>query len=261
MTRTRIFRAAALLLLCAMLFTIGRAHAFGGWKFEGPGFDSPEEAATIYLLALKNRDLEAMLSTFAVESLAERYDLQEMVSQCKAYISDYDMPLPSVDEFSIQFNAYLRAQHLIKRIFSQYMSLQAPAEIYKPGVILTSLPEVEKQEAFIDEFQKAVLKFRFDDLTIAGQRQPEDLRKADTSAPHRRVVGRVAARYGLAPEDLRDVVLIFDAQGQSYAFCAMAVRLGGRWYLESLGGSIGNMLGIKTDQGGISPLELLDLPQ
>lgn len=259
MTRTKIFRAAALLLLCAMLFTAGRAHAFGGRKFEGPGFDSPEEAATIYLLALKNRDLEAMLSTFAVESLAERYDLQEMVSQLKAYTYNYDMLLPSVDEFTIQLNTYLRARRLIERIGYQYISLQTSANINMPEVFYFTDEKI--REDLIDKFQKAVLKFRFDDLTITGHRQPEDLREAYTSAPNKRALGRVAARYGLAPEDLRDVVLIFDAQGQSYAFCAMAVRLEGRWYLESLGGNIGNMLGIKTAQGGISPLELLDLPQ
>jgi hypothetical protein len=259
MMKAKIVRATALLLLFATLFTAGRAHALEGRKFEGPGFASPEEAAAAYLIAFKNRDLEAMLAAFAVESLAERYDLRETLSQLKAYALNYSMPLPSVDEFSIQFNAYVRAQRLIERIFLQYMSLQAPAALnnFTP----TFLSDPETLEAFIDKLQKAILEFRFDDLAITARRQPEDLWKRYASEPNRRVLQRVAARYSLAPEDIRDVVLIFDALGQSYAFCAMAVRLDGRWYLESLGGNIGALLGIQHAQGGISPVEFLNLPQ
>lgn len=136
MMKAKIFRATALLLLFATLFTAGRAHALESRKFEGPGFASPEEAAAAYLMAFKNRDLEAMLAAFAVESLAERYDLRETLSQLKAYALNYSMPLPSVDEFSIQFNAYVRAQRLIERIFLQYMSLQRSTISHQPFFLI-----------------------------------------------------------------------------------------------------------------------------
>ena len=50
-------------------------------KVEGPGYTSAEEAARAYAEALKAGDLNAMLSTFAVESYVEHFDMA-------AYIED-----------------------------------------------------------------------------------------------------------------------------------------------------------------------------
>ena len=45
----------------------GYRPAYGG-SLEGPGYDSPEEAVTAYLEAMKNGDARGMLSTFAIET-------------------------------------------------------------------------------------------------------------------------------------------------------------------------------------------------
>ena len=43
-----------------------------GFRYEGEGFDTPEDAALYYLAGLKNQDFEQMLAAFALFNLAYR---------------------------------------------------------------------------------------------------------------------------------------------------------------------------------------------
>ena len=42
-----------------------------GLRFEGEGYESPEEAVAAYLEAMRNGDVAGMLSTFAIETYVE----------------------------------------------------------------------------------------------------------------------------------------------------------------------------------------------
>lgn len=53
-------------------------------KFEGPGYKSASEAATAYAEYLCKSDFDSMLSTFAIETYTENYDL-------KAYITEKEL--------------------------------------------------------------------------------------------------------------------------------------------------------------------------
>lgn len=63
--------AAAALVLVFVLPVIGQDSA---GKYEGPGFDTPEEAVTAFAEALARNDAEAALSTFAIESMVDHRD-------------------------------------------------------------------------------------------------------------------------------------------------------------------------------------------
>ena len=52
---------------------------------EGPGYDSPEEAVTAYLEAMKKGDARGMLSTFAIETYVAEMDAQAYLERMWAF--------------------------------------------------------------------------------------------------------------------------------------------------------------------------------
>ena len=50
-----------------------------GFRYEGEGFDTPEDAALYYLAGLKNQDFEQMLAAFAWETQADHFDFRSFV--------------------------------------------------------------------------------------------------------------------------------------------------------------------------------------
>jgi len=56
--------------------------------------------------------------------------------------------------------------------------------------------------------------------------------------------------------DVANTVIIFNADGQDWLFCSQAIRYNGKWYLESLGGNIGALLGLSYNSGGIAPADM-----
>lgn len=77
---------------CAILFGIlsaivlfPSAGTAGKVKYEGNGFNSPEEAVIAYMDGLKNCDIAAMLSTFSIETYAENYNAMRMAEYTWRY--------------------------------------------------------------------------------------------------------------------------------------------------------------------------------
>lgn len=62
-------------LIFAGVLRIKGNDSAGGAKIEGAGYDSPEEAAAAYVEALKEQNLDKMISTFAVESFCDNNDI------------------------------------------------------------------------------------------------------------------------------------------------------------------------------------------
>ena len=56
-------------------------------KMEGAGYKTPEDAVMAYAEYLKNGDMEGMISTFAVESYVEHFDM-------RAHLEYYDSYFP-----------------------------------------------------------------------------------------------------------------------------------------------------------------------
>ena len=76
-------RFLCILLAAALLLGCCGALAEDGFRYEGDGFDTPEEAALWYLAGLKNGDYDQMLSAFAWETQADHYDFKKQITRTK----------------------------------------------------------------------------------------------------------------------------------------------------------------------------------
>ena len=75
----------ALVIFAGLLSTVLRSGKSGGRSgtMEGKGFNTPEEAVISYLEALKAGDMDAMRSCFAIETIAQNYDICDNTDRIK----------------------------------------------------------------------------------------------------------------------------------------------------------------------------------
>lgn len=248
--RTRLLAAILAIALCVPLLAMGGAPPENPARYEGPGFDSPQDAARAYLAALGNQNLSGMVSCFAIESLVDAMDFKAMLERLNAYSLNFPVPLPNTVPYARQLNIESRKASLTKVFLLQFMQFQVPEILNDLRPVNLPADEIE---GFTSSFENGIKNFMFAGLNITGEVDPAALSVHFSSEANQKVIAMQAAVYGIEAEDLQNVVISFEAGGYSWYFCAAACRLNGKWYLESPSGSIGAILGLSATAGGIMP--------
>ena len=241
-------------ILLAVILLVSGVLSFGGTAtIEGPGFATPEEAAEAYLNGLRDQDVNAMLSAFAVESYAAHYDFAALVERLKSYQPSFEMRLPGINEYTRQLNIEGRRSQLASQIIIQYLNYTAPDVLnnYSP-VILEDATAIAE---FLEEFENATQDYVFADIEITGTIQPEDMSDMYLSEANQRNIALQAKTFGAEADDVENVIITFEANGHKWLFCPQAVRYDGKWYLQSLQGNIACLLGLSVYTGGITPTD------
>ncbi len=250
----------AVILLVSGVISIGSPKAknsglFGkaGTSIQGAGYDTPEQAAEAYLEALKNQDLDAMVATFAVESYVENFDFEAYLNRLQSFQpgSRSYFSYPNNDEYMRQLNIATRVSSITQTIDFQYIVFNALEVIGQGGT--TVLSGEEEIKGFIAEYEKATENYVFEDLKITGTLAPAELVEAYASDRNKENMDNRARVLGLDGDDIADVAITFEANGQDWIFCPELVKYNDKWYMESFLGTLGNFLGLSSYSGGIIP--------
>lgn len=248
----RILLVTALIL--ALVFPsfppITRAEQKGS-ALDGPGFDTPEEAAEAYLLGLRDKDVDRMLSAFAIQGLARRYSLSSMLERYKGYTKNFEMLLPSIDEFTIRLNAENRRGKLILRIINQLMLYNAPTAPNDYQLIVLS--DQEKRDQFLKDVGEELSVYRFTGLQVTGSVDPVEAAPLAGSENAIEQARKYFQQYGLEPGNFRNVLMTLRVNDENWLFAAQACSLDGRWYLESPGGYLSALMGMAPEASGLVP--------
>lgn len=240
-------------LLAGVLFFTGmisfrgaKSGGTSGARIEGPGFDTPEDAAKAYLEALKNQDVDAMVATFAVESYAEHYDLQAMFERLQAYTPGLEMKLPAGSTYNNELNAEGRRAFLLNQILYQYFLYNVPSANMESTSILTDNPNL------ISDMEKDTKDYVFSDLKITGTMAPEELTDLYLSDDNQENIGKQVKAYGVESKDIANVVITFEADGDTWYFCPQMICYDGKWYIQTLTGNLASILGWQPSYGGLA---------
>lgn len=217
--------------------------------YEGPGWASPEEAVQLYLEGFKAQNPRQMLQAFAIETYVRHFDFAAQLERSGGFNFTANIRLPNLNEAFITHNIESRRQFLYNYIFYQFMTLMLPeTDIFIP----VSVVGAEKLEEFLASFEAADVT-RFETITLEGFVDPADLSEPYLSHNNQKNLKMLQAIYGA--DDLKSMVAQITIDGQDYLFCCDVLRYGDAWYLSSLGGSIGNYLGIEYVAGGLMPVQ------
>ena len=253
------------ILLCVALvagMTFGGLVKFnlqtsaGSEMIEGTGYDSPEAAATAYLEAMKAGDVDAMLSTFAVESYVDHYSLASNILRTSAFVSNYAYTdkgvIDTEDSLKSELNIGIREGDLLGDIWCQYV-YNTLDENSEAGQAISEMKAYQVTDA--GEAQSVIL---------ALQGEGMDFSTLEVGAP---VYGEVindsfltsqslwnmykSSAYVYGAEAYKSLGMTFTVDGKEGLLFMDTVKYGGKWYNLDLNGYLGTLLGLSSQTAGM----------
>lgn len=241
------------LLTLLMILLSACAFAQDAPRYEGVGFATPEEAVQAYLDGMRDADLSQMIGAFAVETYVDHYDFQAQLERLRAYMINLEMHFPNDNDLMRALNVESRKNQIVNGITYQQFALLAPEwDISAPLTFGTDdtegIPELMAQFA-------AAAEFDMSGLTFVGFFAPETLAELYLSERNQENMAKQATVCGM--DELRSMVAGFSLGGEQYLLCCDVGRYGDAWYMNSLSGNIGNLLGIAVYRGGLVPMSMM----
>ena len=223
---------------------------YGGFRYEGDGFDTPEEAVACYLEGLKNRNVQQMMKAFAWETQSSRYSLRDYIPGMSSQVNlEYGVGLPSLNDLT-------QAANLVQLRNQQCRYINMAIRLYAlDGEELPVNMAMGRVPLMTDEDTDAFLNlFRNERMLKLGE-----ISNIRTAAPEMLIPSYIQAKYipeylekyrvVYGADEIRDIAGIAD-MGDETLFCnPLAARYGDRWYLVSLGGGSSLLYDGKWQQG------------
>ena len=231
-------------------------HPIYEGSLEGPGYDSPEEAVTAYLEAMKNGDARGMLSTFAIETYVAEMDAQAYLERLGVF-SPTNVSLPLGGDYQRQAAVAMRYGQLAESLAYQWTLYSWPEGYEEFDGTPVILREDGAVEAFLAGLAENDAAARWQGMEVVGFVEPVELSDMYLNESNQRNIARQAASYGY--DELVTVAVKLDIGGEEWYQCMDVARYGGKWYNLSFSGNIGLLLGLSVYSGGLAPASELML--
>ena len=208
-----------------------------------------------YMNGLAASDLDAMASSFAIETFVDQFDFRAYLERIRAYsAAATPMLVPPATPLSRALAVEERHGDVIGQILYQYLALADPAFDPFETVVLSD-------DAVLDDF--------YNGLTTAVASVDMADASSFTFVPLADVDAESAERYEseqnqanldslrqvLGADELTDLVVRFTVSGHEYFAFFSVARYGDAWWVEQLGGNFASLMGIPPLRVGAAPTE------
>jgi hypothetical protein len=217
---------------------------------ENRGFDSPEAAVAAYFAALRDADLNRMLSTFMTEKYAENYDFEAYLNRTHYY--SYLTKFPNANEFVASLNLKSYEKAVTESIVTQYLLLSA----FESGQDFK-----QSQQALMDMPNLSSLKIigfiPLEKLSELGKSLGvPDFTDRFYDERTQSVLDEMAKLGGA--DRAASCIAVFEINENTYLQCMDAYEYSGKWYIAQMGGQLGRSIeaAVKLTQNlqGLLPL-------
>ena len=231
-------------------------HPIYKGSLEGPGYDSPEEAVTAYLEAMKNGDARGMLSTFAIETYVAEMDAQAYLERLRSF-SPTTGSMPLGGDYQRQVAVAMRYGQLANILAYQWTLYSWPEGYEEFDGVVVRLLEDGAVEAFLAGLAENDAAARWQEMEIVGFVEPAELSDVYLDESNQQIIARQAASYGC--DEMVSVVAKLDIGGEEWYQCMDVACYGGKWYNLSFSSNISNLLGLSIYTSGLAPASELML--
>ena len=209
-------------------------------RYEGPGFDTAQEALTCYVEGLKALDFEKMLSAFAWETQLSCYDINAYFKRIRAYFPTAKPRIPSVNDFMLTVNLHELRSAQIDMIYNSLEAYILDSDF--PAGKTVPFREESDVDAFLQKFYNGRLEklssmsnIRFvSPDTVTGNRfSSEQVQKN---------YKKQMACYGA--DETVNIAVIASVGDETLFCCPTVARYGDRWYLVSVSSVTNSIIGL-----------------
>lgn len=246
-----------LAVLCAIAFVSFASYdkqpaskdvAKVGAFFEGEGFKTPEEAIIAYVEAFSAADVEKMLSTFAIETYVSNYDFEKDVERFTAYLPHMEQKMSAKSEYAQTLNTYIRIGHLTENIQNQYFYAVLPTDSPLANGMPVMVSDFSGGASKIDEemsnpdYLEKLKTIKNIEIVNSEETEKAEIFMKQQSEMLQEVYGTDEIEYLCAQ---------FEMDGEQYLICMDVFCYDGAWYNGTFNGTVGSLMGIPNNQGGI----------
>ena len=199
-------------------------------RYEGPGFNTPEDAVACYMNGLKNLDFEQMLSAFAWETMASHYSAEKFIQRLKSYSPVASARMPAFNDFMVSATLHSLRSNEIRMIYNA-LEAYILGEDYPDGKTIP-LQEEKDVEAFLQKFDNGKLEALtgMSDITFLTPDSVTD--NKFSLEQNQEALKKQTAQYG-ADEVVNVVAVALISDGTILCMPTVA-RYGDRWYMVSV---------------------------
>lgn len=207
-------------------------------KYEGDGFNTPEEAVTRYLEGLKEMDYDKMLSAFAWESQISHFSVDAYLKRLKSVQMSYIPRMPSNNDFLFSANVNAIRAKQTKYI---YDSIEAYLRGYSYNYAKTYSFDKEYE---VDEYLALFNKEKIEKLTGMSNIRfltPDSITENKFSE-RKELIEKIYEPY--CADEVDCIVALADVGDEILLFCPTVMRYGDKWYITSVDSAVDDILGL-----------------
>lgn len=237
----------AVSLLLNLFFLIRPLFQKTQVRFEGKGFDTPEEAITAYAEAFRDGDVDKMISTFAIESYVENFDQQKYIERIAVHTSA-DQPLTNDTTTGEAINCYARVSRVSGYIRNGYYVLLG---LDATEVVTFSNKDTRKEDiaAFLESMEDSKFSKQLSRIEIGDVLTADDF-DLNFDPPDYYEVNLEKSLAHLDVSDIKDLAIEIEMNGEDYYLFMCTAKINGKWYNISIPSSLGTFNGATINTGG-----------
>lgn len=216
-------------------------------KYEGKGFSTPEDAATAYIEAYGDGDIDKLVSCFAVESSVENYEMADMLERFKSYFPSATIKMPNYGETSKKLNIENKRADIIKTIIQHYVVMsgwELPL-----NALSTSLDDASAEDFVKEKFPNNEASIT-NGLKIDMVIQPEDILH-DSWTSEFAQNNRKTLQDSFHAEDLTSRGVVFHTDDGYYIWYAGLIKYNNKWYVDPNFSTLSSMMGVDANHAGM----------
>lgn len=233
-----------------------RHSAFG--SYESSGFATAEDAALAYLRAMQAEDIASMISTFAIETYVDHFDVRTQLERVGSFSRTMYYALPADTTFARQTKITGRYNNISQLISSGYLLQIWPTEISEDFDMRIGLLEEGSTDTLIQAFNKNASSFQPNTIRFIEFVDPSafpDAYDIYISEHNQKNIAIQAAICGC--DEMKDLIMRFSMNGKEYYQFMQCSRYGDVWYNFSGTNHLTNIVGLSSNTNGLIPCEAL----
>ena len=224
--------------------------------FEGPGYDTPQEAVLAYIDAMRENDVAGMISTFAIETMVAHIDTYAYLDRINAANNSSWQSFPLENDYAVQLAVYQRLAEITKYLALQNITYTSSGTEYAESYA-ASYPAVLRGEEDIDNFITEMSSDRF----VSALQSCEFVEWIDSNAlsefytneRNQENIDRMRKCYGM--DEICHLNASLHMGGEDWILFMECGRYGDKWYNASLTGNVAMLCSLIYYAGGLLPLD------
>lgn len=206
-----------------------------------------------YIGSFRENDFDGMLSTFAVETFVDHFDLVKYFEFIRSYGISTGY-VPNISDYSRTLNVEIRRSRIVDLVRYQYLTLTGVACIDGDPILMDK--DISGEEFLAENFATDDSLWLTEIRFLEEFLSPRTLSDIYYTERNQEVIARNLASYG--GDEVQNVAARLEIAGEPYVLFMEVIRYGDRWYNLNLGGNLAILMGLSGFSGGLAPYSLLE---